>query len=74
MTFGDLLEQATGNRRYPYQRRLVEADQLPELLNVPTGLGKTPTAILAWLWRNCARMAGYPTLASCQPVDKSRAR
>lgn len=36
---------------FPYQRVLAEADPLPELIEVPTGTGKTATAILAWLWR-----------------------
>jgi CRISPR-associated endonuclease/helicase Cas3 len=42
-----------GGRRTPfaYQRELAEADRLPELLEVPTGTGKTAAAILGWLWR-----------------------
>lgn len=44
---------ATGlpNDPYPYQIRLATEDSFPELLNVPTGLGKTAAVILAWLWR-----------------------
>lgn len=50
-TFGELFERATGGQLpYPYQQRL--ADQgLPELLEVPTGCGKTAAVVLAWLWR-----------------------
>lgn len=36
---------------YPYQTRLATQAMLPELLDVPTGLGKTAAAVLAWLWR-----------------------
>jgi len=35
---------------YPYQERLA-TESFPELLDVPTGLGKTAAAILGWLWR-----------------------
>jgi CRISPR-associated endonuclease/helicase Cas3 len=35
----------------PYQKRLALADPLPTLLDVPTGLGKTAAAVLAWIWR-----------------------
>src|SRR5580658_330595 len=38
---------------FPYQRRLATADSLPQLLDVPTGLGKTAAVILGWLWRRC---------------------
>jgi CRISPR-associated endonuclease/helicase Cas3 len=37
-------------RPYPYQRRLAEQG-LPELLDVPTGMGKTLGVTLAWLYR-----------------------
>ena len=43
---------ATGvERPYPYQDRFANADEPPELLDVPTGVGKTATAILGWLYR-----------------------
>lgn len=35
---------------YPWQRRLAE-EGLPEVLDVPTGLGKTEGVALAWAWR-----------------------
>lgn len=35
---------------YEYQRQLAE-DGLPELLEVPTGCGKTFAVVLAWIWR-----------------------
>lgn len=52
--FDAWLARAMGGARrtpYPYQRSLAESDPFPELLEVPTGTGKTAAAILAWLWR-----------------------
>lgn len=40
-----------GRKPYPYQIRFAETTELPQLLNVPTGIGKTATAILGWLYR-----------------------
>lgn len=51
MTFHDFFEKATKRSPYPYQERFATRDELPELLNVPTGVGKTATAILGWLYR-----------------------
>jgi CRISPR-associated endonuclease/helicase Cas3 len=60
MIFGDfkqMFEAATMTcQPFPYQIGFAEADQLPELLNAPTGAGKTATAILGWLWRRCFTM------------------
>lgn len=36
---------------YPYQRALATEAELPELVCVPTGCGKTAALVLAWLWR-----------------------
>ncbi len=35
---------------YCYQRRLAE-EAWPDLLDVPTGMGKTAAVVLAWLWK-----------------------
>ncbi|MBI4454792.1 MAG: DEAD/DEAH box helicase [Acidobacteria bacterium] len=52
VTFDDFFQAATGIvEPYPYQRRLATGVELPELLDVPTGLGKTAAAVLAWLFR-----------------------
>jgi len=50
-SFCDFFERATGNQPYDYQRRLAEDAPFPELLDIPTGLGKTAAVALAWLWR-----------------------
>jgi CRISPR-associated endonuclease/helicase Cas3 len=45
-----------GHDPYPFQMRLATAKELPELIDIPTGLGKTDAVVLAWLWRR--RFAG----------------
>lgn len=42
--------QATGHPPYPWQKRVAEKG-LPELLEVPTGCGKTLGVLLGWLYR-----------------------
>ena len=52
MNFHNFFNRATNNPvPYPYQRRLATGKTLPQLLSVPTGVGKTATAVLGWLWR-----------------------
>lgn len=50
-SFAQFFVKATGRPPYSYQTRLATSPNLPELLSVPTGLGKTAAVILAWLWR-----------------------
>lgn len=50
-SFEHFFTAATGQPApYPYQQRLAE-EVWPELLDVPTGLGKTAAVTLAWLYR-----------------------
>lgn len=42
---------AQGHDPYPFQTRLATTKELPELIDIPTGLGKTDAVVLAWLWR-----------------------
>ncbi|MFC1464997.1 MAG: CRISPR-associated helicase Cas3' [Candidatus Brachytrichaceae bacterium NZ_4S206] len=48
-TFEEFFEKATGFQPYPYQIRL--AQEWGEILEVPTGCGKTEAIVLGWLWR-----------------------
>ena len=73
MKFDAFFKRATGNFPYPYQTRFVECERLPELLSVPTGVGKTATAILGWLYRRrfaakSVRDATPRRLAYCLPM------
>ncbi len=51
MEFEPFFRKATGRAPYRYQRTFAEAARLPDLLEAPTGAGKTATAVLGWLWR-----------------------
>ncbi|MFV0407994.1 MAG: CRISPR-associated helicase Cas3' [Propioniciclava sp.] len=48
--FDSFFQDATGVLPYPYQRRMA-AQGLPEVVEIPTGLGKTAAAVLPWLYR-----------------------
>jgi CRISPR-associated endonuclease/helicase Cas3 len=48
-SFDDLFQTATGHAPHGYQARIAR-DGLPDVINAPTGTGKTGV-ILAWLWR-----------------------
>ena len=54
MSFADFFKAATGNSSYDYQSRLAGRDSgtdcRSQLINIPTGLGKTAAVVLAWLW------------------------
>lgn len=49
--FGEMFEGVTGHTPYPFQHRFATAQSLYDLVDVPTGLGKTAMAVLGWLWR-----------------------
>jgi len=57
MNFDEFFQTATGNAPYGYQRVFATAPVLPDLLEAPTGSGKTAAAVLGWLWR---RLHGSP--------------
>lgn len=52
MKFKDFFQKATSlpGEPYPYQSRLA-GEPWPELLNVPTGMGKTAAVTLAWVYK-----------------------
>lgn len=76
MTFHDFFKRATqsetepdGRVPFPYQNRFAMATVLPQLLRVPTGAGKTATAVLGWLWRWTTRPNDAPRrLIYCLPM------
>ena len=45
-----------GHDPYSFQIRLATGKELPELIDVPTGMGKTDAVVLGWLWKR--RFAG----------------
>ncbi|MBA2591818.1 MAG: type I-U CRISPR-associated protein Csx17 [Pseudomonadota bacterium] len=57
MSFHEFFRKATGQQPYPYQQRLAVEDW-PDLVDVPTGLGKTAAVTLAWAWKRGLRIGG----------------
>ncbi|WP_417539771.1 DEAD/DEAH box helicase [Marinobacter sp.] len=51
MDITSLYRSTTGFDPYPYQAALATEEQWPEVLSVPTGVGKTAAVMLAWIWR-----------------------
>lgn len=51
-TFEEFFKRASGFPPYPYQKSLATGDEIPGVLSVPTGAGKTEAAVLCmWMWR-----------------------
>lgn len=55
--FEQFFSTVTGHEPYPYQERLAAAEW-PDILDVPTGLGKTAAVTLAWAWKRGLRPGG----------------
>ena len=75
MEFENLIRTALGAERTPFgfQERFARAETLPSTVRVPTGLGKTATVVLGWLWRRFyaspdIRNATPRRLAYCLPM------
>jgi CRISPR-associated endonuclease/helicase Cas3 len=76
MTFDTFFQTAVGrsDRPYRYQAAFAESLQPFDLLAVPTGAGKTATAVLGWLWRRrfhpdlSVRAATPRRLVFCLPM------
>ncbi|HET7930917.1 MAG TPA: DEAD/DEAH box helicase [Rhodanobacteraceae bacterium] len=74
MDFDGFFQSAFGETDDPtfgpfdYQRRLA-AQNWPDLLDVPTGMGKTAAVTLAWLWKR-----GWRSGARTEPADESTPR
>ncbi|MEP9417650.1 CRISPR-associated helicase Cas3' [Gordonia sp. VNQ95] len=51
-SFDEFFRTATGRQPYPYQVRVAaNGVKLPDVIDVPPGLGKTAAIVLGWLWR-----------------------
>jgi len=69
MSFADLFRLATKHEPYPYQERLASG-ALPEIVEVPTGFGKTDALLMPWLESHCrgSMGAGPRRLVYCLPM------
>lgn len=73
ISYEAFFKSVTGLDPFPYQVRLAESEDLPAVVNVPTGTGKTAAIVVAWLWRRRFavgdRGAGAPRrLVYCLPM------
>ncbi len=69
MNYRSFFKHVTGLDPYPYQERLGEGKSLPELISVPTGLGKTAAVVVAWLQHRRLRPETTPKrLVYCLPM------
>ena len=73
MNYSDFFAKAAGHKRpFDYQRRLGK-EPWPDLLDVPTGMGKTTAVVLAWLWKRSwsetsVRMADWRAFVTGQEL------
>src|SRR5438128_988132 len=69
MDFQTFFADATGGFSPFEWQIMVASDGLPEVLPVPTGLGKTEGAVLAWAWRRFNAHVDEPLhLVYCLPM------
>ncbi len=67
MDFETYFRHATGFRRYQWQADLA-LNGFDAVLPIPTGLGKTEGAVLAWAWRRLREMDEPLHLVYCLPM------
>lgn len=61
-------ERATGHAPYEYQRQLGQTEEVPSVLEIPTGAGKTQALLTAWLYQRLVRGAGPRRLVYALPM------
>jgi CRISPR-associated endonuclease/helicase Cas3 len=71
MSFQDYFRAATGHGQpFDYQRRLAGGDTgcacESQLINIPTGLGKTAAVVLAWLWNRFPIRTPHSTIRNSE--------
>lgn len=49
--YDDFFKKATNFEPYDFQKKFACSIELPDIINIPTGLGKTECIIIGWLWR-----------------------
>lgn len=68
MLFSDFFQKITGSKPYPYQQTLGE-NPWPDILRVPTGLGKTAATVVTSMWKWLNNHPDMPRrLVYCLPM------
>ena len=67
MKFTEFFKKATTFEPYPYQIKVALAETIPDMLEIPTGAGKTECVILQWLYRRLNREPIPRRLIYCLP-------
>jgi len=49
--YSEFFKKATSFAPYPYQINIAENNDFPQVIEVPTGTGKTSSIIIAWIWK-----------------------
>ncbi len=49
--YEEFFEKLTGFSPFPYQKRIAVGQNVPRLIRIPTGIGKTASIVISWLWR-----------------------
>jgi len=71
MTYTEFFKDMTGHRSGPYDfQRLLAEEPWPDVLEVPTGMGKTAAVVLAWLYKRRRQDPDTPRrLVYCLPMQ-----
>lgn len=66
--YADFFKTVTDRSPFDYQRRL-GTEPWPDILDIPTGLGKTAAVVVAWFWKRLQRDTATPRrLVYCLPM------
>ena len=69
-TYSEFFKKATSFDPYPYQINIAENKDFPQILEVPTGTGKTSSIVIAWIWKLLQNNETYvpQRLVYCLPM------
>ncbi len=69
LEYREFFKKATGYYPFPWQSQMIVSNDLPEIVSVPTGLGKTAGVVIAWLWKRLQEPEIFPKrLVYCLPM------
>lgn len=67
MNYEEFFRRATNHPPFPYQKRLAE-NAWPDVIDVPTGLGKTAAVAIAWAYKAAHQPQAHRRLVWCLPM------